>query len=116
MGKKYATVISAAITLWISGGLTPAHAAPNLWWDHLESMDMSQSVCVNKANTFLTGENMEKVTKDVDSVRAWTKETIAVVECLKPGGDKTTIMVLVGSDDAEAGSKLFNKLKEKMQK
>jgi hypothetical protein len=81
-----------------------------MWWDHFESAAPNQSECVKQAEAVLTAENAGQMASDADSVRAWTQQTVAVAECLSFGG-KLIAAVLVSSEDAVAGNKLFNALR-----
>ncbi len=92
-----------------------AWAAPSLWWDHFESAAADQTDCVKQAETVLAAEKAGQVSSDADSVRAWSEKTVGVAECIK-FGDKLIIAVLVSSEDAVAGSKLFNALRAGMAK
>jgi hypothetical protein len=91
----------------------PAHGAPNLWWDHLDGGSLGQTECVNKAAAIFDAEKAGRITRAEDSVRSWTEQTTGVVECIKTDG-KLMIMVLVGSDDATGGNRLFTALKKGM--
>ncbi|MGZ8219679.1 hypothetical protein [Methylomagnum sp.] len=90
-------------------GAAPAFAVPSMYWDHIDGGTMSQADCVSKAEAILTKENAGKLTKDEDSVRTWNEKTTGVVECLKADG-KLMIMVLAGSDDANAANAVFTAL------
>jgi hypothetical protein len=95
------------------GASEAALATPNMYWDHLRS-SLSQADCVSRGESLMSSLTTGRVSKDVDSVRSWTDKTLAVVECIRMG-DHMTVMVLVGSDDAVAGSKLLDALKKGMQ-
>ncbi len=100
---------------WLARRARPAWAAPSLWWDHFESAAADQTDCVKQAETVLAAEKAGQVSGDADSVRAWSERTVGVAECIK-FGDKLIIAVLVSSEDAVAGSKLFNALRAGMEK
>lgn len=105
--KRY--LMLAALT----GASQAALATPNMYWDHIQS-NLSVSECVNKAESLMNTEKAGKISKDSDSVRSWNEKTLGVIECI-PMGEHMNVMVLVGSDDASVGSKLFNALKKGMQ-
>ncbi len=94
---------------------TSAWARPNMWWDHFESQAATDAECVKQAESILTAENAGQLATDADSVRAWSPQTVAVAECLG-FGDKLIVAVLVSSEDASAGNKLFNALRSGMKK
>jgi hypothetical protein len=95
-------------------GGTPALAAPNLYWDHLDGGAMSEADCVSKAESLMTKEKAGKITKSEDAVRSWSEHTVGVVECIKTDG-KLMVMVLAGSSDASAGDTLFKALQKGMK-
>ncbi len=86
-----------------------------MWWDHFESGAASQADCVKKAESILTAEKGGQMTSDADSVRAWSENTISVAECIQ-FGDKLIVAILVSSEDAAAGSNLFNALRSEMKR
>jgi hypothetical protein len=88
-------------------------APPNLWWDHLGPMNISQSACVGKAKTLLSANNAGKISASEDSLHAKNDTSISVIECL-PFGEGMTVMVVVSSNDVEKGDRLFNQLKNGM--
>lgn len=94
---------------------TSAWARPNMWWDHFESQAPNQTECVKQAEAILTAENAGQLASDADSVRGWSQQTVAVAECLA-FGEKLIVAVLVSSEDASAGNKLFNALRTGMKK
>ncbi|QJD29453.1 hypothetical protein [Methylococcus geothermalis] len=95
------------------GASQAALATPNMYWDHMQSA-LSQAECVSRGESLMTAQTTGKISKDADSVRSWNDKTLAVIECIRMG-DHMTVMVLVGSDDAAAGSKLLDSLKKGMQ-
>lgn len=95
-------------------GLTPAtQAAPSLWWDHFDSSTDTQVNCVRQAEAIVAGEKSGHVTSDADSVRTWSEKTISVTECI-PFGNRLIVAVLVSSEDAQEGTRLFNRLRAGM--
>jgi hypothetical protein len=90
-------------------------AAPSLFWDHIDVGAMSQAECVGKANGLFSAEKAGTLTRDEDSVRSWSEHTVGTVECIKKDDGKLIVMLLVGSDDASAGNRLFNALKQGMK-
>lgn len=99
------------VALW--GVSQAALATPNMYWDHMQSV-LSQAECVSRGESLISAQTTGRISKDADSVRSWTDKTLAVIECIRMG-DHTTVMVLVGSDDASSGSKLLDALKKGMQ-
>jgi hypothetical protein len=95
------------------GASQAALATPNMYWDHMQSA-LSQGECVSRGESLMKAQTTGRISKDADSVRSWTEKTLAVIECIQMGNDMT-VMVLVGSDDAAAGSKLLDALKKGMQ-
>ncbi|MDD5034611.1 MAG: hypothetical protein PHE55_07605 [Methylococcaceae bacterium] len=92
-----------------------AWSAPSLWWDHFETGAANQAECVKQAGAILIAEKAGQVTSDADSVRAWSEKTVGVAECLM-FGEKLIVSVLVSSEDAIAGSTLFDSLRSGMMK
>ncbi len=113
LNKKRPYALLAA--LLICGASSSAWARPNMWWDHFESTEASQSECVKQAETVLTAEKAGQLSSDADSVRAWTENSVAVAECIR-FGDKLIVAVLVSSEDPVGGNKLFNALRTGMIK
>ncbi|MCI0652856.1 MAG: hypothetical protein L0Y38_05970 [Methylococcaceae bacterium] len=110
------TVSAIALLSWylLAGG--PALAAsPNLWWDHLGPLDVSQAECVAKGKQLLSANNAGKIRAGEDSLHAKNDTTISVIECLS-FGKGITVSVVVSSNDVEKGDKLFNRLKNGMTK
>ncbi|MEW6039036.1 MAG: hypothetical protein AB1648_12400 [Pseudomonadota bacterium] len=95
------------------GASQAALATPNMYWDHMQSA-LSQGECVSRGESLMKAQTTGRISKDADSVRSWTEKTLAVIECIQMG-NHMTVMVLVGSDDAAAGSKLLDALKKGMQ-
>jgi hypothetical protein len=88
-------------------------ASPNLWWDHLGPLNVSQAECVSKGKTLMSKNNAGKIQASEDSLHAKNDTSISVIECL-PFGNGITVMVVVSSNDVEKGDKLFNQLKKGM--
>lgn len=111
--RRKCRLIPGVAALLLGGSVT-AWAAPNMYWDHLQST-LSQAECVNKAESILVAEKAGRISKDADSVRSWSEKVVGVVECI-PSDGKLMVFVLAGSDDASAATNLFNALKNGMQK
>ena len=92
-----------------------AQAAPNLWWDHIHwGRDKDQSGCVKQASSGVLKDATHHVTVDADSVRSWSDQTIAVVECMR-FGDELVVAILVSGSNPDEGAKLFSHLQEGMR-
>ncbi|MCI0531886.1 MAG: hypothetical protein L0Y74_08070, partial [candidate division Zixibacteria bacterium] len=88
---------------------------PNLWWNHLGPLNISQSECVSKGKTLLSENKAGKIQASEDSLHAKSDTSISVIECLS-FGTGITVMVVVASNDVAKGDKLFNQLKKGMEK
>ena len=86
---------------------------PNLWWDHVGPLDLSQTECVTKAKALLSANKAGKIQVSEDSLHAKNDSSISVIECLS-FGKGMTVMLVVSSNDLEKGDKLFNHLKNGM--
>lgn len=93
---------------------SPAGAAPNVFWDHLEMKVGDVAACVAKAESAMHDTDAGRITKDAESVRAWSEQSYAVIECLDLDG-KILAMVLVAGEDCGACSGLHANLKSRMQ-
>ena len=90
-------------------------APPNLWWDHVGPLNMSQTECVAKAKSLLSANKAGKIQASEDSLHAINDFSISVIECLS-FSKAMTVMVVVSSNDLEKGDRLFNHLKNGMAK
>lgn len=104
-----------AISFLIALGMpVVADAAPNLWWDHIDwGRGKDQSACVRQASNLVLKDATHHVTVDADSVRSWSDQTVAVVECIHVGEELVTA-ILVSGTNSEEGSKLFSHLQDGM--
>lgn len=111
---KVVSIIATLCLSLLAGG--PAWAAsPNLWWDHIGPLDMSQSDCVSKGKKLLSDNDAGKIQAREDSLHAKSDSSISVIECLS-FGQGMTVMVVVTSNNLAQGDKLFNSLKTGMAK
>jgi len=109
--KNYSRLFAVMATLSLAIAFpSPASARPSLWWDHFESKSPNQSECVKQAEGILQTEKSAQTSSDQDSVRSWSGKSIAVAECI-PFGEKLIVSIMVSSEDAAAGSSLYNALK-----
>jgi hypothetical protein len=108
-------LLACLAAILVCAPLPAAWARPNMWWDHFESLAANQADCVNKAETILADEKAGQPSRDADSVRAWTENSVAVAECIQ-FGDKLIVSVMVSSDDSAAGNTLYSALRAGMAK
>jgi hypothetical protein len=106
---------AAASTALILASIAVAEAAPSVWWNHyMQSID--KAACMSKAKVALSGhEAVRQISEGPDNITAWGPKTKGIIECLDHGG-ALMAMVLVVSDDADEGAKLFNRLETTMKK
>ncbi|MGR9105391.1 MAG: hypothetical protein ACU843_00520 [Gammaproteobacteria bacterium] len=107
--------LTAALSLFALSSGTAFAAAPNLWWDHIGPLDISQKDCIAKGKNLLSSNKAGKIQESVDSLHAMNDTSISVIECL-PFGKGMTVMVVVSSSDVGKGDKMFNNLKKGMAK
>jgi hypothetical protein len=104
------------VFLWLLlGWVNTAQASPNLWWDHINwGRGKDQPACVRQASSLVLKDATHHVTVDTDSVRLWSEQTVAVVECIHFGEELVTA-ILVSGTNSEEGSRLFSHLQDGMR-
>lgn len=91
------------------------HAAPSIWWDHLEASPATTVPdCVSQAAAVVLPNKNLHVTIDADSVRVWSEKTVGIVECIR-WGDGIITAILVTGEDPEEGTHLFHKIRSGMK-
>jgi len=111
--KFVLVVASLSLSLLASGSALAA--SPNLWWDHIGPLDISQSDCITKGRQLLSENKAGRIQGSEDSLHAKNDTSISVIECLS-FGKGMTVSVVVSSNNVAQGDKLFNSLKSGMAK
>lgn len=92
--------------------ISMVHAAPSLWWDHLERPQGEEQInCVKQGASLLMKDGNHHVTVDSDSVRYWSDQTLAIVECIQ-FGEKLVAAILVTGSEASEGNRLFTHIRD----
>lgn len=112
---KYSGVnLIPAVSIYLLFSSNTLAAPPNLWWDHIYNLDLTQTTCVEKAMSLMKPDSYGKITQSEDSVKARGENSRIIVECL-PSRNKVIVMILVSSNNIQLGETIFNSLKTGMR-